>query len=639
MGKRINTQGWSQGQDGKPPQNVEPFASQDDLLAAAREMFDAREEMDRLSHYRDDEKCAEEVREKVQLWEQYWHGALEMTDDSLPFCAICSDLDLSEVEREILVALVLERLGLINTTFRQCGQLLDFLNLPAGDTIQGVRAMTEDGTLVQEGLIFFADPGEDMCDRRMSVDPLLVESFITGDTSEGGWDFESEKEVYEKLDSLAELFAEKVNLVVRQRHRRSSDIDLFKLNRRAMVTLKRLHMTLQEHSEWGVTQLLSKVGGADNDGPTEAQTVLLVLVCKEIQQGKTDDRLFRGEGLAATVSENKGDVREHLDVLRSDGKLIRKELVQPCGGCATLLDDDPEVIAETEFELSAQARELLGVEQQDKTERWRGSGVREPRMSFEQLVLSGEVRDALEMAVAQAQNGHVLMEDWGVGSLIPYGHAVTLLFSGPPGTGKTASAEALADRLQLPIMVANYAKVQNCFKGQTEKNVVKTFRDASRHNAVLFWDEADAMFYDRDSGQRSWEVRDVNVLLQELETFEGVCVLATNRKVSLDPALERRLSMKVEFQRPDRSMRRRIWEKLLPDEMPVAENIDMDRLASEELTGGEIKNVVLNAARMALVRGADTEIGMADFIRAIKMDNAGGWTSGDRQIGFAAPAS
>lgn len=624
-------------QDGKPPESVEPFTSQDDLLAVAREMFSIRGEMTQLSRHREDDDRAKELNEMEQQWERYWHEALEMTGDDLPFCALCSDLGLSEVEREILVALVLERLGLLNISFRHCGQLIDFLNLPAGDTMQAIRAMIDDGTLVEEGLIFFADPGEDICDRRISVDPLLVESFITGAPRCNGWDLDEEEEVYEKLVSVSELLAEKANVIGRKFHRRSSsDIDVFKLNRRTMVTIKRLYKTLLEHSEWGVTRLLSKVSGDENNGPTDAQTILLVLVAKEMVQGDADDRLFTGEGLASAVSRDKAEVSYQLDLLRSDRKLIRKGLVQPCGGCRRLLDDDPEVIAETEFELAPGARELLGLEKREKTERWRGSGVREPRMNFDQLVLSGAVRRALEMAVAQAQNGQVLMADWGVGELIPYGHAVTLLFSGPPGTGKTASAEALADRLNLPILVANYAKVQNCFKGQTEKNIVQTFRDASRHEAVLFWDEADAMFYDRDTGQRSWEVRDVNVLLQELETFEGVCVLATNRKVSLDPALERRLSMKLEFQRPDRAMRRRIWEKLLPEEMPLSEDINMDRLAGEELTGGEIKNVVLNAARMALVRGSDATIRMDDFLRAINMDTAGGWTGKEEGIGFAA---
>ena len=97
------------------------------------------------------------------------------------------------------------------------------------------------------------------------------------------------------------------------------------------------------------------------------------------------------------------------------------------------------------------------------------------------------------------------------------------------------------------LLVVDYSQIQNCLLGQTEKNIARAFRDARENDAILFWDEADAMFYDRDSTSHNWEVRDVNVLLVEIERFEGICVLATNRKLTLDKALERRISLKVAF--------------------------------------------------------------------------------------------
>jgi len=220
---------------------------------------------------------------------------------------------------------------------------------------------------------------------------------------------------------------------------------------------------------------------------------------------------------------------------------------------------------------------------------------------------------------------------------IPYGHGVTLLFTGPPGVGKTASAEALAHELRRPILIADYSRIQNCLVGMTEKNITRIFREARARNAVLFWDEADAMFYDRDMGYRTWEVRDVNVLLQEIERFEGVCVLATNRRVALDKALERRISLRVEFTPPDDVMRRQIWRLLLPSSVPLSEDVDLGELAKVELTGGEIKNVILNAARMALIRGARTTVTDSDFRRAVSMETETRWVRGNRQdIGFRA---
>jgi SpoVK/Ycf46/Vps4 family AAA+-type ATPase len=191
--------------------------------------------------------------------------------------------------------------------------------------------------------------------------------------------------------------------------------------------------------------------------------------------------------------------------------------------------------------------------------------------------------------------------------------------------GKTACAEGIASDLGKAIVVASYAEIQNLFVGETEKNITRVFRQAREEDAVLFWDEADAIFFDRDQASRQWEVREVNVLLEELERHPGLCVLATNRKVSLDPAVERRITIKVEFAAPDREMRREIWRKLLPPRMPLAPDVDLDALAEYELVGGEIKNVLLNAARLALDRSPRGAVRRSDFEAALEMDRAGRW--------------
>lgn len=212
------------------------------------------------------------------------------------------------------------------------------------------------------------------------------------------------------------------------------------------------------------------------------------------------------------------------------------------------------------------------------------------------------------------------------------------MFYGPPGTGKTAGAQALAHTLEKPILIADYSRIQNCFVGQTEKNIVRIFREAAERDAVLFWDEADAMFFDRDTASRAWEVRDINVLLQELERFTGTCILATNRLTVLDKALERRISLKVKFDRPDRASRREIFIRILPKKLPLADDVDVDALATHDLSGGEIKNVILNATRNALVRnGSEARVCMDDFMDAIHTLKTGSWTQNTgRIIGFTA---
>jgi SpoVK/Ycf46/Vps4 family AAA+-type ATPase len=227
-----------------------------------------------------------------------------------------------------------------------------------------------------------------------------------------------------------------------------------------------------------------------------------------------------------------------------------------------------------------------------------------------------------------------MLDDWGLARRIAYGRGVTALFYGPPGTGKTASAEAIAHELDRPICVVDYSKIQSCWVGETEKNITRAFTEAARAGAVLFWDEADAMFYDRDDASRSWEVRDVNVLLQQIERFEGLCILSTNRHATLDKAFERRISLKVEFAPPDRAMRADIWRKLLPPKMPLGRDVNLAALAEHDLTGGEIKNVVMNTARLAVCRGADATVMDADFTEAVRMELDGRW-SAKGQMGFA----
>jgi SpoVK/Ycf46/Vps4 family AAA+-type ATPase len=126
------------------------------------------------------------------------------------------------------------------------------------------------------------------------------------------------------------------------------------------------------------------------------------------------------------------------------------------------------------------------------------------------------------------------------------------------------------------------------------------------------------------------------VLLTELEKYEGVCILATNRKVSLDPALERRISLKIEFDRPDRTERQQIWRRLIPEKLPLGGDVDVAALAEHDLSGGEIKNAVLNAARLALTRGATGPLTHADFKEAIRLEHDGRLRADSHpKIGFA----
>jgi len=248
------------------------------------------------------------------------------------------------------------------------------------------------------------------------------------------------------------------------------------------------------------------------------------------------------------------------------------------------------------------------------------------------LVLEDEARTLIDPVIEHAKNPRDILENWGVRSTIPYGNGTTLLFTGPPGVGKTATAEAIAGELGLPILVVDASAVQSCWSGETEKNIVRTFREAADEDAVLFWDEADSFFFNRDAATKPWEVREVNVLLQEIEAYPGVCILATNREPALDPALQRRICQRVAFRRPTSEMSSRIWRLLMPEKMPLDRPIDYERLGRLALTGGEIKNALFRAARTVRAKGKTARVSLTDLLEAAMIETGLGK---EEPIGFS----
>ena len=230
-----------------------------------------------------------------------------------------------------------------------------------------------------------------------------------------------------------------------------------------------------------------------------------------------------------------------------------------------------------------------------------------PRFDWGDLVLpEGQLEILLELAAAVRHRPKVL-EQWGVGRKLVSSSGITALFAGPPGTGKTMAAEMLAGMLDLDLYKIDLASVVSKYIGETEKNLERIFSEASRSNAILFFDEADAIF-----GKRS-EVKDahdryanleISYLLQRMESYDGITILATNLRANLDEAFTRRLQFVVEFPFPQVQERQRIWTQLFPPELPRAQDIDFDLLAQRyELAGGNIRNIIVSAAYLAADNG------------------------------------
>lgn len=236
------------------------------------------------------------------------------------------------------------------------------------------------------------------------------------------------------------------------------------------------------------------------------------------------------------------------------------------------------------------------------------------------LVLPDPALAALDELVAQTRHQRRVFDEWGLRRLVPHGHGVTALFAGPSGTGKTMAAEVIAGRLGLDLYRVDLSAVVSKFIGETEKNLRRVFDAVESGAAVLLFDEADALFGRRtevsDAHDRYANV-EVSYLLQRMEQYAGIAVLTTNRKADIDEAFLRRLRFVVAFPFPDRTARRRIWERMLATDAPRAA-LDLDALTRLEITGGNIRNIVISAAFAAAE--ADAPVRMEHLMAAARRE-------------------
>jgi len=208
----------------------------------------------------------------------------------------------------------------------------------------------------------------------------------------------------------------------------------------------------------------------------------------------------------------------------------------------------------------------------------------------------------LHQITDQVAQRNRVYEDWGFRERMNRGLGINALFAGESGTGKTMAAEVIANALELDLYRIDLSAVVSKYIGETEKNLRKLFDTAEDSGAILFFDEADALFGKRsevkDSHDRFANI-EINYLLQRMESYRGLAILATNMKSALDKAFMRRLRFIVDFPFPGVEQRKEIWSKVFTANTPVDEGLDLSRLAKFNLTGGNIHNVALNAAFLA----------------------------------------
>lgn len=320
---------------------------------------------------------------------------------------------------------------------------------------------------------------------------------------------------------------------------------------------------------------------------------------------------------------------EDVPVLRLE-PLDVEERAELWRGAGAGLDEDAILMAAEQFALGPAQIEALarqpGIGGRSLWAACRDLGARDletlstrvvARRSWDDIVLAPETRADLEALVAQITGRPQVNSGWGYRRIVGRATGVSALFAGPSGVGKTMAAEVIAGALQLDLHVVDLARVTSKYIGETEKNLRRIFDAAEAGGVVLFFDEAEALFGKRseikDSHDR-YANAEISYLLQRMETYGGLAILATNLKSHVDTAFLRRLRMIVDFPMPDVPARLALWRRALPQSAPK-EGINWPRLARLDLSGGNITTIAVNAAFRAAAEG--TPIGMRHLLSAL----------------------
>ncbi len=304
--------------------------------------------------------------------------------------------------------------------------------------------------------------------------------------------------------------------------------------------------------------------------------------------------------------------------------------------------DDNKMVFEKGFRITKKAfSEIAGIpdlsESEDTTKKEPQSSIlliKDPEVTFDNLVLSTEIKNSIEDVLWQYEHGEQVYEKTGLKQKLPYGKAMGMLFYGPPGTGKTATCEAIAKQLNKKIAIVCYDKIYSMWVGGSEKHLVEVFKEAKQNDSILVFDEAESLFSrrlnERHSTDRTYNLM-TNILMQEVERYSGLLILTTNHEMVLDEAFERRIQFKLKFDLPPINERAKIWQVLLKDCPNLGSDVSNDGLGRYPLAGGNIKNVVVKVIMKCAKENRN--ITMSDLIPTIEQETKHKKTK-EKNIGF-----
>ena len=265
----------------------------------------------------------------------------------------------------------------------------------------------------------------------------------------------------------------------------------------------------------------------------------------------------------------------------------------------------------------------------------------EPKYSLSDLILDRSTASQLLDVISYFQNRTLLFETWGLGQRFPQQLCLAITLDGPPGTGKTMAAHAIARAVAMPLICVDYAEIESKYVGETSKNLSALFHTAQEKQAVIFFDEADALLSKRVTNMTSATDVSVNqtrsVLLNLFNGYQGVILFATNFIQNFDAAFLRRIKFHIAFHLPDRALRERLWRMYIPDRMPCQADFAYLAAAYDGVSGSDIANAVFSAA-VSAAREKETMVTqpyLEEAIRSVlcvKQANAGGATVSVRRI-------
>ena len=248
--------------------------------------------------------------------------------------------------------------------------------------------------------------------------------------------------------------------------------------------------------------------------------------------------------------------------------------------------------------------DIYDIIHQQTKDLFKGSVTKVPTVyTWNDLVLPREQKKQFKDICSRVKHAYVVYQKWGFEKKFPYGRGISIICAGPPGTGKTMSAQVIAKELNLELFRIDLSQVISKYVGETEKKLNAIFKAAKTSNGILFFDEGDALFGKRTNIKQAndrFANVEVSYLLQKIEEYDGISIITTNFLENIDQAFLRRMQFIINFPFPDSYARKEIWQHMIPDNMPVDSDIDFEFLADNfEIAGGNIKNIVLYAAFIA----------------------------------------